>query len=435
MQIFGSLLLTDGDAELREEAMHSRQLVRLLAYFLFYRDNALPHQKLIEMLDDDGVKNPRNALKNLIYRLRVVMKELGEDDYIRTLPGAYQWNPDIKVITDYGQFEEMATHLKVSGAEMATEDRKRLCLEIIACFRGNVSERIADESWIFSKVTWYQSLFMDTVKCLCEIYEKEEKWNDLEILCNRALSVDSLDEDAHSFLIRALYEQKKYDLAIDHYEKTSNLFFKSMGVRQLEKLNVVFQKIMAGSREDIASIQSVLKESQEDAAPEGVLFCDYRIFRQIYRMELRRSERTRIAEYIMLMTVRRVGGFRRDFHEDKGLMEGVDILERLIKSSLRIGDVAAKYSKSQFVILLPECSYEDAVTVSERIRRRFKRSIGTRQLDVRTELAELTMKEQSPEAREDMEKEQMLTVKDEAVEEHVLVVRQDIVEERDSAAV
>lgn len=390
MQLFGSLLLRDGESELGEEALHSNKLTRLLAYILINRDSVLTHQKLIETLWEDGSKSPESALKNLMYRLRIAMKQLGNENYIRTLPGAYRWNPDIKVVTDYEQFEKMTVKLRASGTEMETEQRKSLCREIIDCYRGNVSGRISDEPWILPKVTWYQSLYMDTVKKLCGIYEEEENWNDLEMICNQALSVDSLDEDIHSSLIRGLHGQKKYDLAIFHYEKASKLFYENMGISHPEKLNVVFKEMLAGSGECTADITSLLEEAREQEKPEGIFFCDYQIFRQIYRMESRRIDRMGVAEYVMLLTVRRVGRLRREPAADQGLLEGVEIMEDLLRASLRIGDVASRYSPTQFIVLLPTCSYEAAVAVSERLRRGFLKHIGKRRLDVRTELAELS---------------------------------------------
>ena len=42
-------------------------------------------------------------------------------------------------------------------------------------------------------------------------------------------------------------------------------------------------------------------------------------------------------------------------------------LEKVISDSLRVGDVAAKYSDSQFIVLLPNCNKELAATVANRI--------------------------------------------------------------------
>jgi GGDEF domain-containing protein len=42
-------------------------------------------------------------------------------------------------------------------------------------------------------------------------------------------------------------------------------------------------------------------------------------------------------------------------------------LEETIKASLRVGDVAAKYSDGQFVVLLPSTTEEQAKQVADRL--------------------------------------------------------------------
>ena len=387
MQLFGSFLLTSDTAVLGEEKIHSNKLTRLLAYLLIHRDSMLTHRQLIEVFWEDNTRNPEGALKNLMYRIRNELKVLGEEKFICTLPGAYRWNPEIEVETDYERLEKLAMELRL------TEDirkKERVCREIISCYRGNVSVKIADESWILPKVTWYQSVYMDAVKKLCIILEKEEKWNEIEMLCNQALNEDSLDEDIHCYLIRSLHGQRKYDLALAQYEKANRLFYENMGIRDPEKLKGVFQKMMSETGEGITDIGSLLDEAKEQGDPEGVFFCDYQIFRQIYRMEMRRIDRLGIAEYIILLTLRRNSRIWRGSTVDHGLIEGMDILENAICESLRIGDVAARYSPTQVIVLLPACTYESGVKVAERIRNNFKNNIGNRRLELIYELAELS---------------------------------------------
>lgn len=389
LQLFGSFQLIDGEAVLGEDMIPSPKLMRLLAYILVNRENVLTHQKLIEAFWEDSSRSPESALKNLMYRLRNTLKILGDEKYICTMPGAYCWNPDIEVISDYEHFEELAMKLRSIRPE-DREKRKELCREIINCYRGNVTGRVSEEPWIIHKVTWYRSLYMDTLKVLCSIYKEEKKWNDMEMVCNQALDVDSLDEDIHCSLMRGLAGQKKYDLVLSHYEKAKKLFYENLGIRHSEKLNAVFHEIMSEKGEYTVYISGVLEELKEKQKPEGVFFCDYQIFRLIYQMEARRIERLRIAEYVMLMTVRKTGQPHRNQSMDSILMEGVEKLEEIVRNMLRTGDVAARYSSTQFIVLLPACSYESCTRVAERLEKGFRKAIGLRRLELVCEMEELS---------------------------------------------
>lgn len=387
VQLFGNFQLTSEKTSLGEGTLHSNKLTKVLAFIVINRDSVLTHQRLVDTFWEDNSRNPVGALKNLMYRVRNELKALGDEQFIITLPGAYQWNPEIKVESDYEQFEKNIDKLRTVESE---EEKKQLCRAVISCYRGNISAVISDEFWLLPKVIWYRSMYMDTVKKLCEILDKEKNWVELEDVCNHALTVDSLDEDINCWLIRGLQGQKKYELAMFQYEKANKLFYENMGIRRSEKLHSAFRQMASERAENVPDIQSLLEELKETEHTKGVFFCDYQIFRQIYRIEARRIERLGVAEHLLLLTVRRNSKLWEQSAADRGLMEGAEILEQAIRASLRTGDIATRYSSHQFVVLLPTCTYESSIKVASRILKNFQKNIGGRHIELDYELEELT---------------------------------------------
>ena len=110
--IFGTFSLSDGPAVIREGDIRATKLVQLLVYLISNRDRAATGKRLSELFWSGNSRNPENALKNLIYRLRSTLKVLGPEEYICTRPGGYQWNPEIPVETDYEQFERLEEEKK-----------------------------------------------------------------------------------------------------------------------------------------------------------------------------------------------------------------------------------------------------------------------------------------------------------------------------------
>lgn len=388
MQLFGSFFLTDGDSRMGEDVLRSNKLLGLLVFILLNRDVILTHQKLIETFWGDDSRNPEGALKNLMYRLRTEMKALGADTYICTSPGAYRWNPEIEVETDYEDFEYKASQLKDPSLDQ--EAKKQLCIDIIESYRGGVSAKIAIHSWIVPQTTWYQTIYMDTMKILYSILEEEKAWSELEIRCSQALQEDPFDEEIHCWLIRSLHLQKKYDQALLQYEKAKKSFYEDMGIRSPEKLQEAFRSIMEETGEEVIDITSLLDETREKERPKGVFFCDYQIFRQIYRIEARRIDRLGVAEHILLLTVRKKDTVLSGKTADRTLAEGMKTMEQTIRTCLRAGDVAARYSSTQFMVLLSMCTYESGVRVAERLSRSFRENIGKRNLEIVYELAEIS---------------------------------------------
>lgn len=63
-------------ARLDEDTFHSEMMTKLLVYILCYRKKEMPIQELTEALwDEDESDNPTGALKNLMYRLRNLLKK------------------------------------------------------------------------------------------------------------------------------------------------------------------------------------------------------------------------------------------------------------------------------------------------------------------------------------------------------------------------
>ena len=385
VRLFGDFSLEKGSIKMDAASLHSNKLIKLLVYIILHRDRRVSRQELIDIFWEDNSKNPAGALKNLMYRLRTALEKLGDEEFIVTYAGAYQWNENIAIETDFEQLDTLVNQIR---AEKDVAKQKQMCQQAITSYRVDMCEKLANETWIIPKAVWFRSQYMDVIKRLCQIYEDEQDWKNLEILCETALEVDSMEEDIHCWQIRSLYHQKKYDMAMLHYEQISKMLYDNLGIRETEKLHSVFVDMMADGEDHTVNIAHVLEEVREPEDPKGVFFCDYQIFRQIYRVGARRINRMGLSEYILLFTVRRKKN-KRD-KADMGVARGMEILEEILRSSLRIGDVVARYSLSQYIVLLPTCSYESSTLVAGRIRDTFCQRIGKMQLEILYEQEELT---------------------------------------------
>lgn len=386
LQLFGRFCVQSDKGILTEEMISSNQMIKLLVYILIYRERILSHQNLIEVFWDNDSKNPKGALKNLVYRLRNTLRLLGEEEFISTLPEAYQWNPEITVETDYEQWEELLAELKTTVDATRKEE---ICVRIIEGYHGNITSRVANESWILARVMGYQSGYLDTVKTLCGLLEQQKRWAEIEVFCNQAMKVDSLDEDIHCMFLRSLYGQNKYDLANLHYEKINKHFYESMGNYYPEKLREEYQKLLAENSDMESDTEAVLKELASKEEEKGAFVCDYQVFRQIYQMETRRLKRLGIAEYIMFLTLKRKSRLYQGTAVDSVLEQGMTTLEEQLRNSLRVGDAITRYSKTQFIVMLPACTYESGIKVGKRIEKQFMSTGKKLRLELKVELQEI----------------------------------------------
>ena len=93
---------------LGKDQMKSKKLFKLLVYLLYYHQRFISSEELIDILwYEDEVENPIAALKNLIYRLRTLLKQqLNLYDFVITGQGGYLINRQYTIEIDAYLFEK-----------------------------------------------------------------------------------------------------------------------------------------------------------------------------------------------------------------------------------------------------------------------------------------------------------------------------------------
>ena len=386
----GKFQITDGNVVVGDEELRSNMLSKLLLYVLLYRDKTLTIEDITTAIwKDEEIENPAGALKNLMYRLRKTLaKYFGNQDFILTNRGSYRWNPQVSVNFDIEQFDKLMNEAK---QENSLEKSEVLYEQAIALYQGDFMVRLTDMHWILTLHTYYHSLCLSCVKALSEIYLKLERYENLEKICTDALKLESGDEELYCYQIEARMRCGKVNLAMESYEKAREIMEKELGVRKTTILNKVYDELMKISKGGSSYNIEEIKEDIEESDPTGVFMCGYPIFKEIYHLEARKSTRSEEPENLVLLTVQAreieepaVAGFRV-----KQVMAG---LEETIGECLRVGDVAAKYSDTQFILLLPTCTQELAMLVANRIiSRLYAKNSNYKKVNVKINVEEVSM--------------------------------------------
>ena len=388
---FGKFQIANEDGILTVEKIHSEMLTRLLAYMVYHRDKSLTVQELVEVLwSEDESDNPAGALKNLMYRLRNLLKKMwGNYDFIITGRGLYQWNPHVTLHIDAEDFEQ---YCKDMVCENSVEKKIQKGKEAVALYQGVFLPELSGEYWVISTATYQNSVYLTTVKKLAELLEQERRYSELEQLCRRALCFESLDEEIHCYLMRALIGDNKQQIAAEHYTKTVKYMYDTLGVRPSEEMQEVYEEMQKRQHEHESNIDIIQAELKENELPSGAFLCEYGVFRKIYALEARSSKRMGISIHLALVSM--YLDLRPYEHQSKYqsiLNEGMDILEKTLLRGLRSSDVVCRYSANQFLIMLPACQYEDAKMVVNRLKNRFYQSGKTKKVILQYNIDEISV--------------------------------------------
>lgn len=386
----GKFEISDDLHIMNDEIIRSDMVKKLFMYLLTHRDHAATVQELSEALwREDEVDNPAGALKNLMYRLRTLLKKnLGDAPYIITSQGSYGWNPEIEVELDIEKFEKYYKRAKAVSKQEGLSDYE----SAVALYRGDFMENNTENHWAATLSTYYHSMFLNAVKVLSELYLERERYQDMEDLCVYAVQMDNVDEELYCYHIMALIKQNKCELALKRYEEACKILYDALGVRNPAKLQQVQKELLKMSKSNEAESLENIHEDMVEEDSEGVYFCGYPVFREIYRLEVRKNSRLGEAEYIVLFTVETEDNVKTENEKmERFLIEqGMGKLKSTLGKVLRIGDVAARYSDSQYIVLLPTCTYESSVRVAKRVLEHYSALDKSKKVRIKTDFEQLS---------------------------------------------
>lgn len=394
VNMLGKFQIMDEEGVLNDDNIRSTMLTKLLVYMIIHREQILTIDEITTALwQEEEIENPAGALKNLMYRLRNLLKKYFEGtEFIITNRGSYCWNKDVDVNVDVEEFERLIE--KAKKAENNIEDAIHYYEKAIALYQGDFMTKIIELHWVVTLNTYYHSLFLSSVKGLAELYVKTEAYDELEAICNEAIKYDNVDEQLHYYLILARMKRNKIKLAMESYEKACKILNDELGIRKPAKLQEIYTQLLKMNKGTKAENIEKVQEDMTEESAEGVFFCGYPVFREIYRLEARKITRLGEAEYVLLLTMKsgEHDKSENDQVEQFRIKNAMVRLEDILKKSLRIGDVAAKYSDTQFVILLPACTYESGMLVANRIISKFyNENAKYRNMKIKTNLEEVAV--------------------------------------------
>lgn len=392
---FGQLQIVYKGIALTEDGIHSEMITKLLAYMLLHRNRAMTVRELSDMLwnEDNISDNPGGALKNLMYRLRNVMKKTygEEEQFVLTKLGSYCWNSEIAVSLDSEEFEK---EMKAGRQPGEIPERIATYEKAVQIYRGRFLDKHISEQWVVPLTAYYHSMFLSGVKDLSALYEKQGRFEEMEEICTKALEYERLDEEIHCLELKSLIRQRKQNMALEYYEKTVKLFYDNLGIRNLPGLKKVYEQILSMKRvSETAEVEVICQDVQESGVPKGAYICGYAVFRELYRIEARRIKRTGVSECVLLLTlVLKKEIIMAESAERYFLNRAMDRMETVLCNYLRIGDVISRYGDSQFLILLPACTYESAKKIAWRIIRQFEKDVKNQKYKVDFSLEEVKSK-------------------------------------------
>lgn len=370
ISVLGEFKIEYNGNVISDDINRSKKMWNILAFIVINRKNTITQARFIDTLwTEDESNNPVNALKTQLFRTREMLKPLGlkGDSCILSHRGAYSWNPKYLVNIDFEIFENLIQAGNNTG--LSGDERIKNYINALALYKGDFIPKLSGEVWTIPISAKLHSLYLSTVKSLCTLLEIKSDYETIISILIKAIEIDNLDESLHCLLINAYIKCDRYNDALKHYDSATSLLYKNLGIEPSDELRSLYNLIMDTQKSletDLSIIQENLTESSLN---KGAFFCEYGYFVKSYQLTQRRLTRLGLSTYLCLITIQG----QNDSLSLKSLDNYMSKLLDTLKSSLRTGDVVSRYSTSQYIILLPCVSFENADMVMNRILSNYKK--------------------------------------------------------------
>ena len=372
VQMLGQFTLRYGDRTISDSDDRSRRVWSLLAYMLYNHDRSFAQEELIHLYWSNGEKSadPGNALKSIFHRIRTALDKLQPGLgrlLIRRKAGRYFWNNAMPLSLDIEDFE---AHFHAT--EAAGDDDVRLAeyQAALALYAGDPLPRMTDEIWTIPIVAYYHSLYTRAAAGAIELLEKQERTAEAVALCRRAIHIEPYQEDLYEHLMRGLLRTGDMKGAMSVYEEMSEQLFAHFGVMPSETLRTLYRQATRTVNDRTLTMDEVCSQLAEPAPHGGAMVCEYDFFKILYRAEARSIARNGHSANICLLSV---SGKDGEMLARRSLDPAMNNLQVLVQNNLRRGDVIARCSISQYIILLPQANYENSRMVADRLVSAFYR--------------------------------------------------------------
>lgn len=383
INLMGTFQISSGDVTLREKDIRSVRGIKLLTFLVLNRKRIVTIQELEEFLirqeTEGNFENADGYVKNLVYRVRKILKAIGPYPYITTGYKNYAWNPEIPVIVDVEIFKQQYENARNCPD---LEQKKILYKELLYSWRP-LTGVLTDEYWMMGIDTYYTSVFLEAVKNLAGILEKENKYKELVQLCRYAMPVEPLDEDIRFWLIKTLILQKKTGEALKEWENARRVWKKQLQGYFPERLNSLYKDIISSSisnePDPMKILRSLMKFAREK---QGGRYCAQEIFEQLCLFLIGRNKGSENEEYLILFTL--VAGDLEKQEKKQGftLRNGRNKFVDILLKDLEHGDVFTELGTRQFAVLPVECSEKKCEQTAGRLIEKFEKSYPGGNIDI-----------------------------------------------------
>ncbi len=337
-----------------------KKALSFLQYLIVNHRRHISSEELIEQFWADKGSNPYNALRNMLFKVRNLLKAMFPDQeaMLLTLSDCYAWNPEISLELDAEQMETFC--LKAKRA--AGEEQCRLLGQAVSLYKGDFLSG-NDADWARNQRQYYQTLYLDACKTVLPLYYKKEQWMEAVNVCSQAYTVDFSIEDFTAYQMQALIALGQPEQAVEKYEAFRDKMLQEYDMPPTERIEQL-HTLAVGLHKTGMDDEDIFRLVCEDEQDSHAFFCTFSTFQSIVTLERRHMARSGQPSSLVIISLGREAVPTTDGRR----------LEKILLDKLRTGDPIARLEAGSYILMLTGADTENARLVISRIDSAFHRT-------------------------------------------------------------
>jgi DNA-binding SARP family transcriptional activator len=243
---FGNLRVYFNDTLIDQwEGARSRSLFRFL---IAHRRAPVSKERLAALFWPDSEPDlARRSLHQAVYCLRQTFKRvMGETPVVLFVNGCYALASDLPLWVDADAFEESITAARSAWSRGDIESALQAYGRAIDLYQGDYMAEERYEDWAEERRRTFQAAYLEALHQLARVYQERGDYPTAIMLSQRALAVDSCDEDAHRVLIGCYAAQGLRHLAVRQYQICVATLKSQFGLSPSDELEAFVRQVVEG---------------------------------------------------------------------------------------------------------------------------------------------------------------------------------------------
>lgn len=241
VQALGTFRVYIGSEEISQERWVSTKARDLLAYFITFRSERIPGERVFDAIWADKPGRGMTAFHTALSRLRhALRREDATPRFVLVEAGEY-WLDIAGFSVDVNEFE---TALKKARAAPTEEQAAHWYEQAISHYHGDYLDNLYYD-WLFAERHRLTQAYISALRNLANFHFTHERYTNALELLQRALRVDNLNEDLHCQAMRTYVALGDQAGLVHQYQDLEKTLSVELGMEPLVSTRMLYKRLVS----------------------------------------------------------------------------------------------------------------------------------------------------------------------------------------------